>query len=458
VLLGAVAAVALLGPASSTSGEVGPGRVAVQARFDTQGRTILALPPLGLISAHTHSPPVTLEARVDQVDVDRLQTVFAGHRPDGLLRDQVEVDLEPLLQRMGLRAGIVALLVGAVAGAVIPHRRWTTVVAGSAGALVVVTLLLGSTWQSFDPAAFDDNPRFEGPLERAPAVLAAVRKEFGDLDDVRTRLAMLSTRVTDLYAAAAGAESSHGARDEVRILHIADVHLNPVGLEMAAQLARDFDVDAVLDTGDLTSFGLEAEARFAELLGTFDVPYLFVPGNHDSAEARAALAAHPAVTFLDGEIATVGDVTILGVGDPSFTADNVIDTDAANRMKLDQAPRVASLVRRTEPDVLAVHDVRQADSSMGRVPLVVAGHTHKRSAEYVDDTLVLEVGSMGATGLGSFMVKADRPYEAQVLRFRQGQLLALDYVSLRGLGGSFRVDRQVVAHPEPPGSDQLVLE
>ncbi len=35
-------------------------------------------------------------------------------------------------------------------------------------------------------------------------------------------------------------------------------------------------------------------------------------------------------------------------------------------------------------------------------------------------------------------------YEAEVLHFRGGQLVAVDYVSLTGVEGSFRVDREVV--------------
>ena len=50
-------------------------------------------------------------------------------------------------------------------------------------------------------------------------------------------------------------------RSQTVILHISGIHSNPLGLEVARQLAASFRVDAVLDTGDLTSFGLPVEAR-----------------------------------------------------------------------------------------------------------------------------------------------------------------------------------------------------
>jgi hypothetical protein len=111
------------------------------------------------------------------------------------------------------------------------------------------------------------------------------------------------------------------------------------------------------------------------------------------------------------------------------------------------------MVRRLDPDVLAVHDLRQARGAIGDVPLVVAGHTHERSAEEEDGTLLLTVGSTGATGLGSFTIETDLAYEAEVLRFQGGRLVAIDYVRLIGFGGNFVVEHTVVERPgsaEPP--------
>jgi hypothetical protein len=54
------------------------------------------------------------------------------------------------------------------------------------------------------------------------------------------------------------------------------------------------------------------------------------------------------------------------------------------------------------------------------------------------------VGSTGSTGLGSFLVETDRSYEAEVLRFVDRRLVSVDRVILRGVGGGFRVERQLV--------------
>ena len=231
---------------------------------------------------------------------------------------------------------------------------------------------------------------------------------------------------------------------------MSDLHLNPLAADLVVQLAGDLEVDAVLDTGDVTTFGLGVEAQFGRVLASVDVPYVLVPGNHDSPLNRVQLAGIDGITVLDGEVTEVGGVRILGVADPSFTATNEVTTDQAREARLADAGAVAELVEEEEPDVLAVHDRRQADESLGGVPLVVAGHIHERSERVVDGTRVLTVGSTGATGLEEFTVETSRPYEAEVLRFRAGRLIAIDYLTVQGIGGDFTLDRRLIDVDDEP--------
>lgn len=451
-LLGAAAAVLALQIDTEAKGEVGPGRVAVRARFG-EPRTELQLPPFGQISASTHRSPVTLEASVDEVDVDRLQVLLAGDDPEDRLRAEVSLDLEPLLRTFALRALLAAAAVGALAGAVVPRRRWSHAVAGMLGGVAAVAVLLGVAWRGYDADAFTE-ARFEGPLERAPALLATVRRHVDGYADVQRRVEALGHQVAELYAVASTTgPGGAGAKDEVRILHVSDVHSNPIGLEVTRRLAEQFDVDAVLDTGDLTSFGLPVEARLGELIDEIPVPYLFVPGNHDSPHNREMLAEVENVELLDDRVVEVKGLRILGIADPTFTATNEIDSAEAAATKRTAAPAVRAAVDEHAPDVVAVHDPIMGRGAWGRAPLVVAGHVHQRTSLQRNGTLVLTVGSTGSTGLGSFLVDTTRSYDAQVLRFLDGELTSIDRVELRGVEGGFRVERQLVApvakqHPQ----------
>ncbi|MGH9004743.1 MAG: metallophosphoesterase family protein, partial [Acidimicrobiia bacterium] len=339
-----------------------------------------------------------------------------------------------------------------------PRRRWTHAVAGSVGGVVAVAVLLGVAWRGYDADAFGE-ARFEGPLERAPALFATMRRHVDDYADVRRRVEALGDQVAELYAVAsttglpvaddaisALADGAH----EVRILHVSDIHSNPLGLEVTRQLAERFAVDAVLDTGDLTSFGLPIEGRLGELIENIPVPYLFVPGNHDSPKNRDTLDAVDNVELVDGRVVDINGVRILGIADPTFTATNELDSDEAAAAKRSAAPEVTEAVTTHEPDVLAVHDPVMAEGAWGRVPLIVAGHTHQRSSVRHDGTLVLTVGSTGSTGLGSFLVDTKKSYEAEVLRFVGGDLVSIDRVELRGVDGGFRVERQLIRPPARP--------
>ncbi|MCA1844529.1 MAG: metallophosphoesterase family protein [Actinobacteria bacterium] len=439
-LLGAVAAVVAFGFEPGTGGNLGPGRVDVGLHWDRGGRTRIGLPPLGAVSARTHAAPVTLDARIDRVDVQRLQRLLAAKDPGSGVRRDVERDLRPLIAVFARRTLLVSALVGAVVGAVLARRSWPAVVAGALGAALSAASVLVWTWRSYDDKAFA-NPRFEGALVQAPDILRTVRRHVRSLQDVRGRVDVLSRQVANLYENAAG--PTEAAADDTAILHVSDVHLNPLGLEVASQLAERFKVVAILDTGDITSFGLPIESRIGGLLARMPVPYYFVPGNHDLPAVRQTLAATPNVTMVDGRTVDIGGVRVLGVADPTFTADNKVSAEQATAVKRAHAPAVAAMVDAERPDVLAVHDATLAAAVAGHVPLVVAGHTHRQASRAEAGTRFQTVGSMGASGLGSFTVTAELPYEAEVLHFSGARLTAVDSVSLKGVGGAFRVDRQV---------------
>ena len=457
--LGAIAAVALLGITSRSTGDVGPGTIELTANVGAP-RTVLRLPPFGSVSAPTHGAPLTLTARVNRIDIEAAQDLASQPQLRERIEDAVRADLTPLVRRFVLQTLGVSVIVGAVVGAMVPRRRWSFVAAGAGGALLVTGVLVGLAWLRFDPEAFADQPRFEGPLERAPGFIETAQQYVDDFDAVRNRIDALSAQLSDLYASATTEDIAQGP-GYVHILHVSDLHLNPVGLEVIRDLAERFDVDAIVDTGDFTTFGLPPEARFSEQLAGMPAPYYLIPGNHDSFGIRQALAANGQLTLVDGSVFTVGDVDILGVAHPVFTASNEVSDEVLDDAIGRQRTETEALVAELEPDVLAVHDPAQGDGV--DVPLVIAGHTHETSFTEVEDedeeengddeedgdeagTIVLTVGSTGATGLGSFTVETDLPYEAQVLHFAGGRLVGIDAVSLR-TSGEFEIERRLLPDP-----------
>src|SRR5690606_23347698 len=232
------------------------------------------------------------------------------------LQSEITKDLPEVFRRFARQVLLFAAGTGAVAALLLPGRGWWHALPGAVGGVAAVGVLFLAAWGPYDIDAFQE-PVFEGELARAPGLIAAAERNLEDLEAVRSRVETLSDRLAELYAASIG-ELPGGAPGETSILHVSDIHLNPLGAELVVQLAEDLGVDAILDTGDVTTFGFSIEARFGRILAQAPVPYYVVPGNHDSAQNREQLAAIDGLTVLDRDVVEVGEVRILGVPDPTF--------------------------------------------------------------------------------------------------------------------------------------------
>ncbi len=451
-LLSAVSSLVLARLIPSVHHDLGPAVVSASARFGP-GSTTIVVPPLGTISADTHSSFLNLRLSISEIDPGPLADAVGAFSARGDLIESIEADLRSTFISNVLRLILGGLVIGVIVAAVLPHRTRATLIAGAVGGSVAMAVTLGITAMTFKVEAFEE-PKFTGALERAPQVIEAVNRGFGSFDELRSRYEVLAARLSELLTLAATPVSTP-EEDSVAILHVSDIHSNPIGVEIARDLALKFEVDAVVDTGDLTSFGQGVEARIGSLIEDIGVPYLYVPGNHDSDANRREIADVDNVQLLDGDMEIIDGVRIFGIADPTFTATNETSTSEANETKFALAPEVADLIDRNDPDVVAVHDVRQASESFGLIPLILAGHTHERSFVQENGTTIMTVGSTGATGIGSFLVETELDYEAEIIYFRDGEPISYDYISFDGLGGDFTIERRKIETLEltPPPAD-----
>ena len=107
----------------------------------------------------------------------------------------------------------------------------------------------------------------------------------------------------------------------VTLLHVSDIHLNPIAFDVITRLVPQFRVDLVVDTGDVTTWGTEVRVTTLSRVAQVGVPYVFVRGNHDSRRTQKAVAASRNAVVLDGDVVEVAGVMIAGIGDPIFTPD-----------------------------------------------------------------------------------------------------------------------------------------
>ena len=268
---------------AKTTVDAGPFQVQIEADF---GRSVtdISLPPLGRLRADTHGAPLHLRASLREVDVEQLQ--------EGLRRgiDSVAAELERnTLDAAGRFAGWVVLMgiAGAAALGLLAFRnRWLLVLRATVAGLLAVLLSVGFTAIGFDAAAFQA-PSYTGSLRLVPQLFGPVSGAIERVGYFREELRRVVAGAARAYAAIESNPLGRG--DEVRVLHISDIHLSTLGYGFAHELARSFDVDLVIDTGDTTSFGAPDEEFILSEIPGFGLPYVWVRGNHDSRGFQEAL-------------------------------------------------------------------------------------------------------------------------------------------------------------------------
>jgi hypothetical protein len=209
---------------------------------------------------------------------------------------------------------------------------------------------------------------------------------------------------------------------------------------------------------------------------------------------QAAVARQKNATVLDDTITTVNGLTIAGIGDPAFTPDKNVREPAPNPDGAAMDPMrhsgedLASTIRewRKQVNIAMVHDPAMAQPLSGVVPLVLAGHRHKRAVSMLPEpkpvvadgsaspssptpapsatgspapatpplaTRLMVEGSTGGAGLRGLENDEPTPLTLSVLYFDENHALkAYDDIALGGTGESnVQMQRRVIGAEVEPG-------
>jgi predicted phosphodiesterase len=412
------------------------GPVRVGASFSVgPGRTTLALPPFGSVRARTHDAPIRLEVRLEDVAISEVERWFDEGVPSGdsLAGLQAEA-YRGLAASFGLGLVAACLISALVLTAGRAPRRRSVIVTG----LVVLALVVCGGWGlvSFDTQAFNQ-PTYEGALAYAPGLVSAVQQRLADVGDLQQKVRAVAGDLASYYGTPQVFASGGAMPGTIRVLHISDTHLDPVGTELAGQLAEAFDVAFVIHTGDINIYGTSVEASVAASTVDTSRPLVFVPGNHDSPDVVRALAALDDVTVLEETSTVLAGIRVFGVPDPVSRGFDV-EPDAS-RMEELAASAVSALwdVRTTQdaaPDIIAIHNPAMERPFAGLAPIVLSGHTHSPRLYFRDDTWWLNAGTTGGIAFG----EPEGPhtaYSAAILHYSATlprRLVAIDRIQIDG--------------------------
>jgi predicted MPP superfamily phosphohydrolase len=298
-------------------------------------------------------------------------------------------------------------------------------------------------------------PRYTGLLANAPQVVGDAKSIVRKFSEYRVQLAQLVGNVSRLYAATSTLPTYEPDPTTLRVLHVSDIHLNPVAWSIIRSIATQFRVQMVIDTGDLTDHGSKPEERFADDIESLKVPYVFIRGNHDSRSIQTAVSKEKNAVVLDGTMREVEGLRIWGVGDPRFTPDKTTrDDNMGSSAMAAEGSRLADLLQGSgvAPDVILTHDPAEGQSFDGISPLVLSGHTHQRATRLLPaGTRLFVQGSTGGAGLRGLEGEQPTPIELSILYFNRSthRLQGWDDFRLGGLGlASAQIERTLEKEPD----------
>jgi predicted phosphodiesterase len=434
-----------LNVAGTTHTAIGPLLIDAEISPSWQGVTVLKVNPLGTLEFDTHTAPLQITVSLESVDVAAVQQIVENPAALNSIEDQLVADLSAALWRAAIRAAVVAVIGALIAGGLV-LRSWRRALRAGAVAFAAVGLSYILALTTFDRDAVRE-PRYTGLIATAPQLVGSVEAITTNFSAYVDQLASLVTNVTRIYDVTTTLPTWTPTDDTIRVLFVSDLHLNPAAWGIIRAVGDQYDVDVIVDAGDIADHGTAAESRYVGSISTLGRPYLYVKGNHDSILTAAAVTEEPNAIVLDHNPVRVAGLYFYGAPDARFTPDQQTRGTASDDLRRgseELVERVRTLAVR--PDVVVYHDPTHADMFQDTAPLILSGHAHRRREIVLDDgTRVFVQGSTGGAGLRGLEGEEPTPVMLSVLYFNPDTklLVARDDITLGGLGLSSAEIRRV---------------
>jgi predicted phosphodiesterase len=441
--------------------DVGPFSATFGVRPSVSGGTDVQIPPLGALSVASHDGPAHMSLRLDSLDPARAERLVTQPNGVQIASDSAVPDVRDGVTRLALQSTGVAVLGAMLAGALIFRRMSRVAICGGL-ALMTVLASGGIAFATFRPRSIEE-PKYDGLLTNAPAVIGDAHSIANRFDAYRDELQSLVDNVSKLYGTVNSLPVYTPTPGTIRVLHISDLHLNPSAWSVIETVVTEFHINVVIDTGDINDWGTTMESSFVDSIRRLKVPYVYIRGNHDSAITAKAVAREPNAIVLENQITTVDGLRIAGIGDPRFTPDKASDENIPDSAVIGSGRTLADTIRANSSpvEIAMVHDPASAGALDGTVPLVLSGHLHKReiyempSVPGAPPTLMMVGGSTGGAGLRGLQANTPTPLDMDVLYFDASQKLqAYDEISLGGTGQSNVMINRHLASQQPGPAPQ----
>lgn len=424
------------------------------------GVTELHFPPFGVITAKTHQGPVKLCLTLEQIDSVFLkdQLTNTADSKDLLLR--LQKGIKESVYFFALRQFVIALIIALLVILVVWRTNFKTALLHAVLCTTLLSVPVVYAISTYDSHAFNE-PEYKGVLSMAPSVMEFVSHSLTDLNMVKENTDKIVTNFKKLFINADNLMVMANAEDQpkiVKILLISDLHSNPVGVEFIKSTAERFQVDFIINAGDLTDFGTATEFEAIKELQDIKIPQLFIAGNHDNPEIIDIVKKLNNFTVLNGQTVSISGIKVTGFADPlaDTTAVQFDNTEEGQQLMADEALHIrAELKGQDRPDILVVHNNSLGLKLTSLARVTVSGHNHQLQMKQQQGSIFINPGTVGAAGLRGLYSEEGKAYSAVIAYLiPDSGLIAMDLIDYEPASNQFSLQRKVV-QPMPENEPAL---
>lgn len=413
--------------------------------FSLSGGTIINVPPVGKLFLKTHHAPWQFIFTLDAIDFTKLEKQFNSLPVKEEWLTTLQQETLRTILKLFLLVAITGLFGGFITLRIMRIEPFTKHFSyGMLGSLMMILVLIVTTVITYDSNAAQ-SPQYQGVLASAPWAMNLVTMGLDNIEIIGDNLKKISRDLPRLFKQAAQIKNIGDLQFDLSVLHVSDIHNNPAAFEFIAELVNNFKIEFIIDTGDLTDYGTPLEAEIIKEISKIKIPYIFIPGNHDSPLIIDKLKKVPSVKVLEQGSIKVSGLQLTGLADPaslSYNSDLAPDEEylkAADTLY----QTVGELVK--FPNMIAVHNLKLAKKLIGQVPLILHGHDHQYRLTAESKHVINDAGTTGAAGLRG-LTEEGVPYSATILYWKQnpsGEMIlkALDSIKINGAIGKLTIER-----------------
>jgi predicted phosphodiesterase len=420
----------------------------LQNKFSLQGGTMIEVPPIGRLFFESHKTPWQFIITLDEVNFSALAKQINALPPKQQWLTLLQHEVKSTMIIFFLKVVLYGLFGGSLVLLILRIKPLSKLfLYGIICSATTILILLAGTIISYQPQAIE-HPQYHGVLSAAPWAMNLVTMSLDNIEVIGNNLKKISQGLPILFKQAQDIKNMSDMQSDVKILHVSDIHNNPAAFDFISELITNFKIQFIIDTGDLTDYGSALEAKIIDRIPSLKVPYVFIPGNHESPLVIKRLIHTQGVIVLLKKDLFIKGLTITGAADPAAMKYNSDMAEAAQYVDAAKVLKDRVIHDTKHPDIIAVHNRTLAEGLIGMVPTILHGHNHQYKLSMEKNTVIDDAGTTGAAGIRGFVDKAV-PYSASILYWKKGpqnkmKLHAVDSIKINGGEGTLTVDRRTL--------------